>query len=273
MAHHVCSGTAISVVTGTGKLVVVGPTQQISIQYIWKFANLSNILKEDGYTPIDTIGDAIFYFNTDPIEIMAGMNPSFIWPDQLDDFRIVACKYGVVNGHPCMVEAGQVSNGVHAGYVAVVPGYKTVFIAYRITGIPESNEPLFSLGTFCMRILPNDNTKVGSEDIDPPIGVPLGTNGTICVLGIQFALSGSSTDFAYIGTDDTSVTRVQNSWFNNATPAGVDDAQQLLLGTWSAHPEYPSPPMEWYEIRYYSNNSMSDGEMIQIRNEIKAQYE
>ena len=247
MAHHVC-GTAISVITTPGKLVVVGPLLPI---FKWSTASVTDLVKENGYSVVSNIGDVIFRWSADPFSYSTQFEGWYAGYGTVDDFRNVAYTYNVWNGHGCMADAGLVSNGVHSQYGTGVPGgYKTVFIAYRITGTPEPNQPLFSLGAFCMRILA-DTTKVGSDDMSPAIQVPLGTNGTICVLGIQFALSGSDTEFAYIGTDDTSVTRVQHSWFNGYTPAGPEDLQQLILGFWPEHTDYRSPAMEWYEVKKF----------------------
>ena len=269
MSHTVC-GTGTTVTTNGGKLVVVGP---LLPTYKWSTSVESSMVKEDGYSSVDTVGDVIFRWSTDPFSYMTQMNGLYAGYGTIDDFRNVAYTYNVWNGHPCMSDAGQVCNGVHTQYgICVDGGYKTVFVAYRITGTPAPNQPLFSLGAFCMRILPDDTTKVGSDTMSPPVEVPLGTNGTVCVLGIQFALSGSDTDFAYIGTDDASVTRVQNVWFTGSTPAGPDDVQQLILGFWPQYPDYRSPAMEWYEVRYYAMNTLTDQDMIKIRNEMKAQF-
>ena len=62
------------------------------------------------------------------------------------------------------------------------------------------------------------------------------------------------------------------SWFNGATPAGPNDTQQLILGFWPDHPDYASSPVEWFEVRYYAMNTLTDQDMIKIRNEMKAQY-
>lgn len=271
MAHTVC-GNATTVVNNTGKLVVVGPRPVP--MYKWSTAIVSNMLKEDGQTPVTTIGDVIFELNTDPINVSAQLAAMYS-EGQLDDFRNVAYKYECpFNGHACMRDAGQVSNGVHAKYGTTVPGFKTVFVAYRIIGIPVPNSPMFSLGSFCMRIVLDENhiPRIGSNDMSPAIEIPMGPMGPVCVLGIQFALSGSDTDFAYIGNDATSVTRMQNSWFTTSTPAGPDDIQNLILGFWPDHPGYVSSPVEWFEVRYYATNTITDLDMIRIRNEMKAQY-
>ena len=265
MAHHVC-GNAISVTTNTGKLVVVGPPVP---QYKWNTATVSNMVMEDGVSPVTTIGDVVFRLNTAPVNIPKALR-SYYSEGQLNDFRNVACTYGVWNGHACMSNAGQVSNGLHAVYNVTVPGYKTIFVAYRITGTPESSQPLFTVGNFKMKILADDNTKCGCDDISPALGIPLDTNGTISIIGIQFALVGSDTQVAYIGTNDTSVTRVQDSWFSDYTPAGPNDLIDFILG--APNPASASPAMEWHDLRYYAMNTMTDLEMIRIRDNMKAQY-
>ena len=265
MAHHVC-GTATSLVSNAGKLVVVGPMVPL---YTWSTATVSNMLKEDGVSPVTTLGDVIFRLNRSPVDVLNAIK-AIISEGRLNDFRNVAYTYSVWNGHACMSNAGQVSNGVHAAYSMRLTGYKTVFVAYRITGTPESNQPLFTLGNLRMKVLSYDNTKMGNEDI-PGVTIPLDTNGTISIVGMQFSLvGGTDTDLAYIGTNGTSVTHVQNVWLNDYTPAGSTDIIDFVLG--EAYPAAASPSMEWYDIQYFTENTMTDLDIIRIRDAMKAQY-
>jgi hypothetical protein len=264
-----CGGTATSVITTPGKLTVVAPHTP---KHTWSTATVSSMLKEDGVSPVTTLGDVVFEFSPDPVDTSKTFKP-VLSEGQLNDFRIVACTYGMWNGHACFSNAGQVSNGVHAAYRTTVPGYKTVFVAYRVTGTPEASEPLFTIGNFKMHILYDDNTKAGCDDMydmNTTMGIPLDINGTIGVMGIQFALVGSDTELAYIGTNDASVTHVQDLWFNDHTAAGPDNLIGFFLG--APYPASASPPMEWFEIQYYTTNTMTDLDMIKIRNELKARY-
>jgi hypothetical protein len=245
-------------------------------QYRWSASIISSMVKEDG-NPVTTLGDIIFKIKSDPVdpdkELIAWLGDN---DDQAENVRNVAFRYSMWNGHANMDNSGQEITGMYATYLSPLPSTQwtigTYFLAYRITATPTIYQCVIMFNALMMRIMPFDTAKFGFSDIDPynPISVPLGTNGTICVVGLQFATVGSETDLLYICTDDTSVTRIKNSWLTTFLPAGSKLIRFALGAVGSGGGR--SPPMEWYEVRYYATNRMSDQEMIDIRDEIVNQF-
>ena len=160
MPQYVC-GNDKMVVTNSGTMNVVEPPAPVVLTYLWDISVLTNMLKEDD-SPVTTIGDVIFRLKSNkPENAAASFYPWY--PGVVDNFRTVGFTYGMWNGHHNMTNLGLTSNGVFASYTADVLGYGTFFVAYRITGTPVSYQPMFSLGGFCMQIMPGDTTKVGSN--------------------------------------------------------------------------------------------------------------